>query len=335
MPKGDSSSDAVLLSEYLRPVYRDRWRVLGVGLGCGILLYLGSFLVPPSYLATSTLIPVGSTDKQSLLGQLSTGLEDLGIQPTSRTNPPAMYPEIVRSRRLLEKALKTPCPPSVDARRRPLIEVLSGPDRDRRSWEKALKGMRRAVSASLDRRTGVLTIEANAKRPEVAAYVANTLDTLLQDFTIQAFTTQAGANRIFIEGRLSETEGSLHTAEENLRNFREKNLRIGNSPQLLMEETRYVRLLRAEEEVFVTLRRQYEVAKIQEHKELPVLNVLDPAVPPLFRNSPKRGLMGAAGFIAGLACASWLAMLRTRRPVEPEARVHRNSASPSVPAVPV
>jgi uncharacterized protein involved in exopolysaccharide biosynthesis len=335
VPKADSSSDAVLISEYLRPVYQDRWRVLGIGLGCGILLYLGSFLLPPSFLAMSTLIPVGNQDKQSLLGQISTGLEDLGIQPTSRSNSPAMYPEIVRSRRLLEQALKTACPPSVDAHQRSLIEVLSGPDRDRRSWEKALKGMRRAVSASLDRRTGVLTIEARAKRPEVAAYIANTLDTLLQDYTIQAFTTQAGANRIFIEGRLSETEGSLRAAEENLRNFREKNLRIGNSPQLLMEETRYVRLLRGEEEVYVTLRRQYEVAKIQEHKELPVLNVLDPAVPPLFRNSPKRGLMGAAGFIAGLACGSWFALLRTKRLGEPESLVHRNPASRPVPAAQV
>jgi uncharacterized protein involved in exopolysaccharide biosynthesis len=335
VPKGDSSSDAVLLSEYLRPVYRDRWGVLGLALACGVLLYVISFLLPPSYLATSTLIPVGNQDKQSLLGQLSSGLEDLGIQPSTRSNSPAMYPEIVRSRRLLEQALKMPCPPSVDARQRPLIEVVRGPKLDRRSWEKAIRGMRRAVSAYLDRRTGVLTIEARAKRPEVAAYIANTLDTLLQDYTIQAFTTQAGANRIFIEGRLAETEGSLHAAEENLRNFREKNLRIGNSPQLLMEETRYVRLLRGEEEVYVTLRRQYEVAKIQEHKELPVLNVLDPAVPPLFRNSPKRGLMGAAGFIAGLVCGSWLALLRTKRPVEPEPLVHRNPASRPVPAAQV
>jgi uncharacterized protein involved in exopolysaccharide biosynthesis len=186
------------------------------------------------------------------------------------------------------------------------------------------------VSGSLDRRTGVLTIEARARRPEVAAHIANTLDSLLQEFTIQAFTSQAGANRIFIEGRLAETEGSLHAAEENLRNFRERNLRIGNSPKLLMEETRYVRLLRAEEEVFITLRRQHEVAKIQEHKELPVLNVLDSAVPPLSRDSPKRGLMGVAGFIGGLACGGWLAMLRTRRPIEPEVPVRRESAPPSV-----
>jgi len=328
-----STSDTVLLSEYLQPVYQDRWRVLGIGLGCGILLFVTSFLVPPSFLATTTLIPVGNVEKQSLLGQLSTGLEDLGIQPTSRSNTPAMYPEIVRSRRLLEQALKTPCPSAIDARQRPLIEVLYGPGRDRRSREKAVKSARRSVSASLDRRTGVLTIEARARRPEVAAYIANTLDTLLQEFTIQAFTTQAGANRIFIEGRLAETEGSLHVAEENLRNFRERNLRIGNSPKLLLEETRYVRLLRAEEEVFVTLRRQYEVAKIQEHKELPVLNVLDSAVPPLSRNSPKRALMGVAGFIVGLACGGWLAMFRTRRPVESEFPLRRSSASQSAPPV--
>jgi len=81
VPRADRSSDTVLLSEYLRPVHRDRWRVLGIALACGVLMYLVSFLLPPSYLATTTLIPVGNQDKQSLLGQLSTGLEDLGIQP--------------------------------------------------------------------------------------------------------------------------------------------------------------------------------------------------------------------------------------------------------------
>ena len=296
-------------------------------------MYLISFLLPPSYLATTTLIPVGNPEKQSLLGQLSTGLEDLGIQPSSRPNSPAMYPEIVRSRRILGQALETPCPANVDGSQRPLLHLLQGPSRDRRSWEKAIKSTRRMVSTFLDRRTGVLTIEVRAKQPEVAAFMANTLDTLLQEFTIQAFTTQAGANRIFIEGRLAETERSLHEAEERLRDFREKNLRIGNSPQLLMEETRYVRLLRAEEEVFVTLRRQHEVAKIQEHKELPVLNVLDSALPPPFRNSPKRGVMAMAGFVVGLAGGSWVALLRTKRLVDPEARIHSDSAS--VPAEPV
>lgn len=335
MRTAESSQDAVLLSEYLRPVYQARWKVLGISLACGVLFYLISFLLPPSYLATTVAIPIGNQEKLSLLGQFTSGLEDLGIQPSSRSNSPAMYPQIVRSRRLLGQVLNTPSPPSVDPRQRPLLEVLSGPSRDARSWEKALKNVRSMVSASLDRRTGVLTIEARAKRPEVAAFIANKLDSLLQEFAVLAATSQAGANRVFIEGRLDDTERSLREAEERLRGFREKNLRIGNSPQLLMEETRLVRMLRAEEEVFVTLKRQYEVAKIQEHKDLPFLSILDPAEPPVSRSSPKRGVMAAGGFLIGILFGSWLAMVRTKRAGEPEDRVRRNSASPSVPAAQV
>jgi len=331
----ERSPDAVLLSEYLRPVYQERWNVVGFALVCGIFLYLASFLLPPSYSATTIAIPIGNQEKLSLLGQLGTGLEDLGIQPSSRSNSPAMYPEIVRSRRLLGQVLNTPCPPAVDARQKPLLEVLSGPSRDRKSWEKALKDVRRMVSASLDKRTGVLTIEARAKSPEIAAFIANKLDSLLQEFTVLAFTSQASANRVFIEGRLLDTEQSLRDAEERLRGFREKNLRIGNSPQLLMEDTRLVRLLRAEEEVFITLKRQYEVAKIQERKDLPFISVLDPAEPPVSRSSPKRGMMAAGGVLIGILGGSWFAMVRSKGPGQPEDRVHRDSASPSVPAAQV
>lgn len=310
MPKADHPGDAVLLSEYLRPVYKDRWRVLGIALGCGALFYLASFLIPTTYLASTTVIPVSGQDKGSILSQLGSGLEDLGIQPTSRSSSPAMYPDIVRSRRLLGQVLDKPTPAAIDSRQRPLLFFLSGLNRDARSVDNAIKRARRMVGASIDRRTGVLTIEVRARSPEIAAFMANSLDSLLQQFTIQAATSQAGANRAFIEGRLAETEVSLHQAEENLRNFRERNLRIMNAPQLLMEETRLTRLLRGEEEVYVTLKRQYEVAKIQEHKDLPFISVLDPAVPPVSKDSPRRGLMAAFGVLVGLMCGSWLALLR-------------------------
>jgi uncharacterized protein involved in exopolysaccharide biosynthesis len=313
VPRHERTADTILLSEYLRPVYQDRWRVLCITLAGGALLYALSFLVPPTYLAATTVIPVGNQDKTSLLGQIGSGLEDLGIQTGSKSNSPAMYPDIVRSRRLVGEVLDLPSPPEVDSRRRPLLYLLDGPNRDPRSWDKAIRRARRMVASSVDRRTGVLTIEVRARRPEIAALMANALDSLLQQFTIQASSSQASANRVFIEGRLAETDASLHQAEENLRDFRERNLRIMNAPNLLMEEARLVRLLRAEEEVFVTLKRQYEMAKIQEHKDLPVLTILDPAVTPVSRDSPKRGLMAASGLLVGLMFGSWLAMLRAPR----------------------
>jgi hypothetical protein len=42
------------------------------------------------------------------------------------------------------------------------------------------------------------------------------------------------------------------------------------------------------QELFITLKKQYELAKIEEIKEMPVVNVLDPAVAPLLRTTPKR-----------------------------------------------
>ena len=93
--------------------------------------------------------------------------------------------------------------------------------------------------------------------------------------------------------------GELDVAEENLRGFRERNLRIGNAPRLLLEEGRLNRAVREQEEVYLTLRRQYELAKIEERRDVPVINVLDAAVVPSFRISPRRAIMGILGLVIG------------------------------------
>jgi uncharacterized protein involved in exopolysaccharide biosynthesis len=138
-----------------------------------------------------------------------------------------------------------------------------------------------------------------ARQPQVAAGIANSLDTLLQDFAIYSFTSQAGENRQFVEGRLTEVRTELNQAEEILRDFRERNLRIGNAPRLLLEEGRLSRAVREHEEVYLTLRRQYELAKIEERRDVPVINVLDAAVVPSFRISPRRAIMAILGLVIG------------------------------------
>jgi uncharacterized protein involved in exopolysaccharide biosynthesis len=143
--------------------------------------------------------------------------------------------------------------------------------------------------------------------------VANALSELLQDFTVHSFTSQAGENRRFIEGRLKEVQGDLTHAEEQVRAFRERNLRIGNSPRLLLEEGRLARALREQEEIYLTLRRQYELAKVQEHRDVPVLNVLDAAVNPTLRSAPRRGLVAALGTLLGLAMSLGMVLVRERQ----------------------
>jgi uncharacterized protein involved in exopolysaccharide biosynthesis len=66
-----------------------------------------------------------------------------------------------------------------------------------------------------------------------------------------------------------------------------------------MEESRLTRAVRTQEEIFLTLQRQRELTRVEERKDVPVLSVLDPAVPPAKRDWPKRSLLAVLGALLG------------------------------------
>ena len=286
-----------------------RWRLLAVTtLGAGAAAAVLSFLLPPRYQAVTTIIPAMTPDRASQFGSMmGPSMEDLAFQASVRSGSSAMYPSIVRSRRLLERVLAMRFPTGRESPRT-LIDLIQARGSGAMRTELAVRALQRRVDATLDRRTGVLTIRVDSPFPTVASGIANALSSLLQDFVVHSLASQAGENRKFIEGRLQEVTLDLANAEEQLRLFRERNLRIGNSPHLLLQEGRLIRGVRAQEEIYISLRRQYELTKVQEQRDVPVLNILDAAAVPSFRTSPKRGVMTVVGLLLGFSLGSALVL---------------------------
>ena len=52
-----------------------------------------------------------------------------------------------------------------------------------------------------------------------------------------------------------------------------------------------LRSVEVNQQVYITLRQQYELAKIEELKEKPVINILDKAKPAAKKSKPKRVLI--------------------------------------------
>ena len=74
-----------------------------------------------------------------------------------------------------------------------------------------------------------------------------------------------------------------------------------------LEYVRKLREVKYNETIFDILARQYEVAKLDEAKQGALIQVVDPAIPPDYRSSPKRGqiviIATAVGFLLGLIWA--------------------------------
>jgi len=286
----------------------ERRRLLAVTtLGAGAAAVVLSLLLPPRYQAVVTIIPAMTPDRMSQFGTMvGPSLEDLAFQASVRSGSSVMYPSIVRSRRLLEQVLAMRFPTGRDLPPRTLIDLIQPRGSGAMRTELAVRALQRRVDATLDRRTGVLTIRVDSPFPPVASGIANALSSLLQDFVVHSLTSQAGENRKFIEGRLQDVALDLAHAEEELRLFRERNLRIGNSPRLLLEEGRLIRGVREHEEIYIALKRQFELTKVQEQRDVPVLNVLDAAAVPVLRSAPKRVATVLVGLLLGFGLGAGL-----------------------------
>ncbi len=92
-------------------------------------------------------------------------------------------------------------------------------------------------------------------------------------------------------------------------------------PDLGMALLKLTRDLKIQEAVYAFLMQKYEEAKYEEAKSTPAVQVLDRAVPPLFRSRPQRTLMVAAAGAAGLFLSVFLAFLfESVREMKPEDR---------------
>jgi uncharacterized protein involved in exopolysaccharide biosynthesis len=162
------------------------------------------------------------------------------------------------------------------------------------------------VSTSVDNLTGIVRLTVETEYPELSAHVANHFITVLNEFNARTRQSQARERRRFAEQRAEEAEAALRAAEDELRSFYERNRSLGQSPQLRFEEDRLQRQVDIRRDLFLSLEREYETARIQEVNDTPVITVIDPAVPPQRRAKPRRRLMVVVAVVlAGMFGVFW------------------------------
>jgi tyrosine-protein kinase Etk/Wzc len=101
----------------------------------------------------------------------------------------------------------------------------------------------------------------------------------------------------------------------------------GQVPQAGIEYVRRLRDLKYNETIFEILARQFELAKLDEAKEGALIQVVDPAIVPDYKSSPKRALITIVAALAGLMIGIFIAVLlegleRARRDPEQNERLN-------------
>jgi uncharacterized protein involved in exopolysaccharide biosynthesis len=296
----------VPLSELIRPL-RTEWRRIAAMALAGVLIGLILWLVlPAKYRAETTFTADQGRSGISLPSGIAGLAGSLGLSVSGGVGggpSPDFLISVLASREVLLPLLDstfTPLRGGGAGKPHKLIDLIGakgGTPRARQ--EDGLVRLRKAVTATVDRRSGVLTVSVATRDPDVSAALANDVFSLLNHYSVERLQSEAHYQRVFAEDRLTQARIELADAEQQQLRFLQTNRLFTQSPVLQLDAARLQRLVQLKQEVVLTLAKSYEESRIAEARATPMLIMVDRAVSPLKQSSPRGFLLAAGGLVAG------------------------------------
>ena len=262
----DTPDDEINLLDLLIVLAKHKATILKITLGAALLAIGVSLLMSNVYTGTAKILPPqqGQSSASALLGQLG-GLAGLAGGAMGIKNPADMYLAMFKSRTLMEKIANRFGLQQV-YKTQTLTDTLT-----------ALAGSATFTSG----KDGVITVEVSDLDPKRAADMANAfveeLGKLMQNFAL----TEASHKRVFFEQQMKQAKDKLTDAE----------LHLDKTPNTSLQYMDAVRGVKYQEAVWEILAKQFEMAKLDEAKDFPLIQVLDKATPPEKKSKPKRSLI--------------------------------------------
>ena len=307
MTESEQSKPPLLtLKQIVVPIWAERKRILLISLVVGLVTLGVNFLLPKYYRATTLLLPESDKNKLGALSQFA-GLASLAGVNVPSGDVSRLYPTILTSESILRNAIEKKY---LTERFKDSVNLIryfeleeSTPEEN---FDKALKTLRDLIKTSFDTKTNVVTVTLEMREPQLAADVLNGVVEQLDSYMRLKKITSASEQRKWIDSRLEQVKLELRQAEEALKNFRERNRRVSDSPELLLQSDRLLRDVQVKSTIDVELMKQSELAKIEEIKNISIVNVLDEARPPVKKERPKRATNAViACLLAAIALSTY------------------------------
>ena len=159
---------------------------------------------------------------------------------------------------------------------------------------------------------GQAIIEAATKLQAELITAQSELDGLRSQYTDQNVRVEAARARVQeLEAQLKKLGGVNHSKFTSQSGLDSVYPNIRQLPLLGVEYAKLYKQLTMQEDIYVTLSKQYELAKVEEAKNIPVIHVLDPPTPPERRSFPPRLLIILITTCAfAIGGCSWLVGIR-------------------------
>jgi uncharacterized protein involved in exopolysaccharide biosynthesis len=264
-------NDEIDLLDYLRVIWRYRWMILALCIVAMSLTVVTSLRKPRQFQSAVTIVPpldILQRESGGALGSLNNPLLRQ-MMDTASSSIAKMYVEILGSREVADTIIS----------RFHLTDVYDNIRYRSDAMERLKKNT--AVKATDG---GAVKVTVLDRDPNRAAAIASAYIEELDKRNKKLSAGQATSKKVFLESRLKEVEAKLSKIDNTLS-----------------------REVDTQERVYQLLVEQYEMAKIEEARNMPTIQVLDPAVVPELpvpRGTVKKGIVaGIAACMLGMFCA--------------------------------
>ena len=274
------------------------------------------FIQTPKYQSKATiLLPEGKT---SNFGGLAGFASQFGMSmPNDKStdlSSPDLFPELLRSRTFAEKILGKSFFTLRSNKDLTLLEILTGSSSEAtmsksESITKAMISLKGMIDFKKNPSSNFYALTVTTFEPifakELAIVVLNELELLNSFYKMQIINEKIK----FINQRINTVKSDLEDSEFKLKAFNEQNRQV-SSPALILQQDRLARNVEVQKEIFLTLKQQLELAKIEEIQGASIMQVLDAPNVPLSPENKNLKLSIFVAAIFGLTSGIIIALIR-------------------------
>ena len=184
------------------------------------------------------------------------------------------------------------------------------PDQTAHNWEhaylmrkyNAIRGGK-IISTYKEPKTGVIHLRTNTPSPHLAYDLNMHVLDYISSYMRGSIQGRAKEKRAFIDERVREAKTDLDRAEFSLARFRERNM-MSASPTIMREEARLIRQINVNQDIYIQLLKQLDIAKVEELDNMQLLQIVKHPEISYTKTSPQTKKIILGAFFIGLLIGS-------------------------------
>ena len=295
-------------NDFIAFVYDNKKFIKRISLVIFILSIFYSLFTDVYYKSEITLYPAGElSDSGEIFSDFSDIIENLGISELSNDNN-FYIPDIIESKSLKKKIVNKNWN---NEKFKTSVNLIDYWEINKISW---LGSFVRIINIYLnnlslntelayeleaiqkldeliyvdEKNSGLIEIVVLMNEPKLASDIANFIASYVVDYVSQEQRHFATKNKEYLSNRLLLSKNDLYDSENELTAFRKTYPISHDTPELQLSRLRLTRSVDVNQEVYITIKKQLELSKIEESKERLFINILDEASPSAYKEYPKR-----------------------------------------------